>query len=101
MHFRFDLLFEHDFSAFENLVNMRTQLARFRIDDGELLFDSKSERVVLHANDDGQEMFLKNNALSSREQPSDPVAKLNGQITGFLDSAQNTARRVRPTNVAL
>jgi hypothetical protein len=30
-------------------VNMRTQLARLGVDDRELLFDSQSERVVLHA----------------------------------------------------
>jgi hypothetical protein len=28
---------------------MRAQLARLGVDDGELLFDSQSERVVLHA----------------------------------------------------
>jgi len=32
-------------------------------------------------------MSLKNNALSSRAQSTDPVAKLNGQIAGFVDSA--------------
>jgi hypothetical protein len=30
-------------------VNVRTQLARLGVDDGELLFDSQSERMVLHA----------------------------------------------------
>src|SRR5262245_34300106 len=49
MHFGLDLLLEEDFSSFENFVNMRAQLARFRIDDGELLFDAESERVVFRA----------------------------------------------------
>ena len=49
VHLRFDLLLERDFSAFENFVNMRTQLARLGVYDRELLFDSQSERVVLHA----------------------------------------------------
>ena len=49
VHLRLDLLFERDFSAFEDLVDMRTQFARLGIDDREFLFDSQSERVLFHA----------------------------------------------------
>ena len=49
VHLRLDLLLESDLSAFENFVNMRTQFARLRVDDRKLLFNSQSERVVLHA----------------------------------------------------
>ena len=65
VHLRFDLLFEHDFAAFENFLDMRTQLARFRIDNRELLFDAESKRVVLGAHR-GAQISLKNDALSSR-----------------------------------
>src|SRR6516164_714256 len=63
VHLRFDLLFERDFSAFENFVNVRTQFACLRVDNRELLFDSQSERVVLNAHR-GLEMFLKNATMS-------------------------------------
>src|SRR6266403_6287518 len=49
VHLGFDLLFEHDLAALENFLNVRTQLARLRIDNGELLFNPESERVVLRA----------------------------------------------------
>ena len=49
VHLGLDLLLEEDFSAFENFVNVRPQLARFRIDDGELLFDAEGECVILYA----------------------------------------------------
>ena len=46
MHLGFDLLFEHDFAAFENFLNMRAQLARLRIDNRELLLDAEGVSVV-------------------------------------------------------
>src|SRR4029077_15224500 len=49
VHLGLDLLLENDFSTLENFVNMRTQLARFRIDDGKLLFDTESKRMILCA----------------------------------------------------
>src|SRR5437867_3793742 len=49
VHLRFDLLFEHDFSALENLMNMRTQFARLWINDRELLFNAESECVFFGA----------------------------------------------------
>ena len=48
VHLRLDLLLEHDFSAFEDLVNMRPQLARRGIDDREFLFNTESKRVIFH-----------------------------------------------------
>src|SRR5262249_60884358 len=70
VHLWFDLLFERDFSAFENFVNMRTELACLRVDDRELLFDSQSERVILHAHGES-EMFLKNGTMSCGAPRSD------------------------------
>jgi hypothetical protein len=40
-----------------------------------------------------EEMSLKNSALSSRAQSRDPVAKLNGLIAGFFDSASLRSER--------
>ena len=46
VHFGFDLLLEDDFAAFENFLNVRTQLARLRIDNREFLLDTKSVGVI-------------------------------------------------------
>ena len=43
MHLRFDLLFQRQFAAFENFMDVRPQFARLGIDDRELLLDA--ERV--------------------------------------------------------
>src|SRR4030095_12599529 len=75
----------------ENFVNMRTQFARLRVDDGELLFDSQSERVVFHAMM-AERMSLENNALSSRAQSGNPLRNLTARSRDFstpLRSAQN------------
>src|ERR1700722_6584965 len=48
MHFRLDLLFEQDFSALKNFLNMRTQLARLRINDGEFFLDPEGVAVIFH-----------------------------------------------------
>src|SRR5262245_50943036 len=86
VHLRFELLFERNFSAFEDFVDMRTQLARLRIDDRELLFDSQSERVVLwtHA---GSEMSLKTAVLSSQPESRDTVAIIKANTAGSFDFA--------------
>src|SRR6202030_2584249 len=47
MHLRLDLLFEQDFSALKDLLNVRFQFARLRIDNREFLLDSESIGVVL------------------------------------------------------
>src|SRR5256714_13866621 len=69
MHLRLDLLFEHDLAALENLLNMRTQLARLRIDNRELLFDAQGERVFLGTHG-GLRMSSKTQRLSSRANGS-------------------------------
>src|SRR2546421_5570761 len=48
MHLGFDLFFQQNFAALENLLNVRPQLARLRIDDGEFFFDAEGERVIIH-----------------------------------------------------
>src|SRR5262249_24227924 len=75
VHLRLDLLFERDSSAFENFVNMRTQFARLRVDDRELLFDSQSEDVLFRAHG-GVGMFLKNVKMSSEPPTSDCTTTL-------------------------
>src|SRR4029077_2891184 len=82
VHLRFDLLFKRDFSAFENFVNVRTQLACLGVDDGELLFDSQSERVVLHAMMAARNVPRKQRTVIPGAIEG-PVAKLNGQIAGW------------------
>ena len=44
-HFRFDLLAEQHFAFVENFRNMRTQLARMRIDNLKFFFNAESELV--------------------------------------------------------
>ena len=41
VHFGFDLLFQGDFAALENLLDVRPQLASLRIDNREFLLDSE------------------------------------------------------------
>src|SRR5689334_2839712 len=47
VHFGFDLFFECDFAFTEDLLNMRAEFARFRINDLELFLNSKCEGVIL------------------------------------------------------
>src|ERR1041385_4732524 len=65
VHLRFDLFLEHDLPALEDFLNMRTQFARIRIDNRELLFNAESKSVIFGAHG-GQQMSLKNNLMSSR-----------------------------------
>src|SRR5436190_9494372 len=46
VHLGLDLFLERDLAAFEDLVNMRSQFTRFRIDDGKLFFDPESVDVI-------------------------------------------------------
>src|SRR6266478_3036939 len=72
VHLGFDLLFEHDLAALENFLNMRTQLARLRIDNGELLFNPESEGVLFGAHCGGENVPQKceNVILSASEARS-------------------------------
>ena len=68
VHLRLDLLFERDFAAFENFLNVRPQLARLRIDDREFLLDAEGEGVVFGAHD-GYRIPSKTTAvIPSRDQ---------------------------------
>ena len=49
MHLRLDLLFEHDFAALENFLDVRAQFARLRIDNREFLLDAESVKVCFFA----------------------------------------------------
>src|SRR5258708_107607 len=49
MHLRLDLLFEHNFPALENFLDMRPKLACLRIDDRKFLFDTESKSMLLCA----------------------------------------------------
>ena len=49
VHLRLDLLFERDFAALENFLDVRPQLACLRIDDRKFLLDAESKRVILCA----------------------------------------------------
>ena len=56
MHLWLDVLLQRHFAVVENLLNVRAQLARFRINDLEFLLDAKSENVfrVRHSSLFGQ-----------------------------------------------
>src|SRR2546423_15011 len=92
MHLRLDLLFEHDLAALENLLNMRTQLARLRIDNRELLFDAQGERVFLGTHG-GLQMSSKTQRLSSRASHFDKQDACRPRQAGSLSSdvAERTA----------
>src|SRR6266478_10095767 len=46
MHLGLDLLFQQDLAALENLLDVRPQLARLRIDNRKLLFDTERVGVL-------------------------------------------------------
>src|SRR4029450_598245 len=69
VHFRLDLLFERNFPALEDLLDVRPKLAWLRADDRELLFDPESERLVPTRHDSPQ-VSLKNATLSWWIEPS-------------------------------
>ncbi len=46
MHLGFDVLFQEYLPICQDLLNVRTQLTRLRIDDLEFLFNSESENVI-------------------------------------------------------
>src|SRR6266566_5991979 len=45
VHFGFDVLFQNNFATGQDLLDMRTQLARLRIDDLKLFLNAESEDV--------------------------------------------------------
>src|SRR6266498_2180588 len=51
MHLGLDLLLQDHFAASQKLLDMRAQLARFRINDLELFLDAEREDVILHRGD--------------------------------------------------
>ena len=63
MHLRFDALFQKHLAVRQNLLDVRTQLARLRIDDLEFLFDAESEDVIFRANPNGGTASLKKSSL--------------------------------------
>src|SRR5215471_16163850 len=86
VHLRFELLFERNFSAFEDFVNVRTQLARLGVGDRELLYDSQSERVFLHAMKAARNVPRKQRTvIPSAIEGS--RCETNGKIAGFFDFA--------------
>src|SRR6266571_404793 len=48
VHLGLDVFFQNHLAAGEDLLNVRTQLARLRIDDLEFLLDAQSENMVFH-----------------------------------------------------
>src|SRR4030095_2432678 len=64
VHLRLDLLFKDNLPILEDLLDVRPQLARLRIDNREFLFHAESKRVVLSAHH-GAQISARNNALSS------------------------------------
>src|SRR5215813_3259347 len=46
VHFRFDLLLQNHFTVGENLLDLRPEFARFRIDELQFFLDPESENVI-------------------------------------------------------
>ena len=49
VHLGLDLFLQQNFAAFENFLNVRSQLARLRIDDGKFLFDAQGVDVIFRS----------------------------------------------------
>src|SRR6266436_6730641 len=98
MHLRFDLLFEHYLAALEDFLNVRTQLARVRINNREFLLNPESKGVLLGAHS-GAGMSLKNHELSSRVGKSgilpDSAARLPAWRRLFDIFGRQAARQPR------
>jgi hypothetical protein len=65
MHLRLDPLFQNDFAAGNNLLNMRTQLPRLRINDLEFFLNPESKNVIDQCG--SKEIVADKEVLSSRE----------------------------------
>jgi hypothetical protein len=63
VHLRLDLLFKDNLPILEDLLDVRPELTRLRIDNREFLFDTESKHVVLRAHGRAQ-VSLKNAMLS-------------------------------------
>src|SRR5205823_13470352 len=59
MHLGLDLLFERNFPAFENFLDVRPKLACLGIDDSEFFFDTESKDVVFGAHARGRNSLPK------------------------------------------
>ena len=82
MHLRLDLLFKDNLPILKDLLDVRTQLARVRIDDGELLFNAESKRVFLRAHGRDQ-MSAKTETLSSRVLEGTPLASVGSEPLSY------------------
>src|SRR5438094_4361804 len=94
MHLRFDLLFEHYLAALEDCLNVRTQLARVRINNREFLLNPESKGVLLGAHV-GAGMSLKNHSLSSRVPTGSeplPLQDLLLIVAALRELAERTSR---------
>jgi len=49
VEFSFHMFFQQDFAIGQNLLNVRPELARFRIDDLKLLFDSEGVDMIFRS----------------------------------------------------
>src|SRR5260370_17107757 len=65
VRWRVELVFKDKLPILEDLLDVRPQLTRLRIDNREFLFDTESKRVVFSAHR-GAQISARNNALSSR-----------------------------------
>ena len=64
VHLRFDLLLKHDLAALENLLDVRTQFARNRIDNREFLLDPESVGVRFCAHGRGASVPQKRDGVT-------------------------------------
>ena len=73
MHLRFDLFLQDHFSLSEDFLDMRTQLARFRIDDLELFLNADGEHVLVFSHRWGSRLSLpvRDQSISGRLKATD------------------------------
>src|SRR6516162_4236847 len=90
MHLGFDLLLEQDLAALENFLNVRSQLARLRIDNREFLLDSEGVRVVVPGHV-GEECALRRH----KSHPSGTrITSVRGRpVVGACDNRYESDRR--------
>src|SRR5215472_17363927 len=66
VHLRFDLLLQNHFTVGENLLDLRPEFARFRIDELQFFLDPESENVIGTAKSRRRFLYFARGVLLSR-----------------------------------
>ena len=91
MHLRLDLLLERKFAVLQNFMNVRAQLARLGIDDGEFFLDAEGEDMICGAHGNKNSVLITARCHPERTRgTSHPFEKM---IVRSLASARDDSAR--------